>query len=315
MIEEQEQDPQDTAELSADMAEPEVVQVEVKVGSVYSGLVEIAKTCGKLYRTNGRRADMMKFDLTSHSVFVGNAFIVHHGRLRMPVLETASTKVDLTGLPWLTPKEQKLDPVKLFAEHYMSRPNGAEKYMSSNFPAIDIDEMSDDEISRGMPRGEARVRLEAWMLCAGIDGTLERYVTSQPGWRDGSWWWCPCPSGQADTQLVVKTEWWQKEAPMPTLTPRLAQPGYLIQNASGQSIAEVYGADPAVARAMQVATQLARAAQTLAGEALKLEMRAKCFDIDPTVSEVNRLVEYINTGRMRQAWYASASGDAGNKAR
>ena len=311
MIEEQEQDPQDTAELSADMAEPKVVQVEVKVGSVYSGLVEIAKTCGKLYRTNGKRADMMKFDLTSHSVFVGNAFIVHHGQLRMPVLETASTKVDLAGLPWLTPKEQKLDPVELFAEHYLSRPNGAERYMSSNFPAMDIDEMFDDEIARGMPRGEARVRLEAWILCAGIDGTLERYVKAQPGWRDGSWWWSPAPNGQAGTQLVVRTEWWQKEAQMPTLTPRPAQPGYLIQDASGQSIAEVYGTDPAVARAMQVSTQLARAAQTLASEALRLEMRAKCFDIDPIAGEVSRLVEYINTGRMRQAWFAGGAGNDG----
>lgn len=311
----EEQDPQDTAVLSDDMAEPRVEQREVKVGSVYAGLVEIAKTHGKLYRTNGKRADMLKFDLVSKSVFVGNAFIVHHGMLRMPVLETAAVKVDLARLPWLTQEERGLDPEALFRAHFYSRPNGSEKYMASNFPAKDTDEMTDDEISQGEPRGEARVKLEAWVLCAGIDGTLEKYVKSQPTWKDGSWWWSPAPEGQAGTQLVVRTEWWQREKPMPLLQAgEHAGAGYTICGTNGCVIAEIPASvEPAVARAMQVAVQLARAAQTLAGESLKLEMRAKCFDIDPIAGEVSRLVEYINTGRMRQAWPSSGpnAGTAG----
>jgi hypothetical protein len=30
-------------------------------------------------------------------------------------------------------------------------------------------------------------------------------------------------------------------------------------------------------------------------------MRAKCYDMDPIICEVNRLLEYVDTGRMRSA--------------
>ena len=307
----EEVDPQDTAVLSDDMAEPKVEQRELKVRSVYEGLVEIAKTHGRLYRTNGKRADMMKFDLTTHSAFVGNAFIVHHGDLRMDTLETASAKVELEFLPWLTPEEEELDPVELFRRHYYSRPNGSEKYMSSNFPAKDIDEMSDDEIAQGEPRAEARVRLEAWMLCAAINGTLERYVKSRPTWVEGSWWWSPKPEGQVGTQLVIKADWWRREEPMPMLEP--GDPlgtGWVLYRQGGVEVARIrQGTDMATARAMQVAVRLAAAAKSLAAEALQLELRSKCFDMEPTVQEVNRLVEYIATGRMRQAWPSGTGGD------
>lgn len=304
-------DPQDTAVLSDDMAEPKVEQREIKVRSVYEGLVEIAKTHGKLYRTNGKRADMMKFDLTTHSVFVGNAFIVHHGALRMDTLETASAKVELGRLPWLTPEEEKLDPVELFRRHYYSRPNGSEKYMSSNFPAKDIDEMSDDEIAQGEPRAEARVSLEAWILCAALSGTLERYVKSQPTWREGSWWWSPKPEGQAGTQLVIKSCWWRHEEPMPMLASGYPlDTGWVLYRQSGREMARIHqDTDITTVRAMQVAVSLAAAAKSLAAEALQLEMRSKCFDMEPIVQEVNRLVEYISTGRMRQAWLAGTGRD------
>ena len=307
------QDPQDTAELSDDMAEPKAEQREVQVKSVYAGIVEVAKTRGKLYRTNGRRADMVKFDLTAHSAFVGNMFIVLRGHLLNSLLETAAVKVDISGLPWLTDDERKLDPLALFREHYLSRPDGSERYMASNFPAKDIDEMSDDEIAQGMPRGEARVRLEAWMLCASLDGTLRRYVESQPNWVPGSWWWSPevSPARQADTpQLVVKAAWWRAEEPIPTLVPRAGE--WVLVSPQGRETARLaMGTAPSVARAMQSAVLLARLASSLADEALALQMRAKCYDIDPLAGEVRRLIEYINTGRMRQAW--APSGKAGGR--
>lgn len=297
------QDPQDTAELSNDMAEPKPEQQELRVKSVYEGLVRMASTHGKLYRTNGRRADMMRFDLTAHSVFTGNAFIVHRGALKLPMLETATLKVDMSGLPWLTEEEQRLDPLLLFREHYLSRPNGSEKYMSSNFPAKDIDEMTDDEVARGMPRGEARVRLEAWILCASLDGTLERYVKSQPNWKEGSWWWSPVvhPARNATTpQLVVKTSWWRRGIDR-TIRMRPAADAYDFSDDTGGWLGRIAGIADYEARAMQVSGQLARLAKSLAQEAFHLEMRAKCYDIDPVLCEVNRLLEYIDTGKTRNA--------------
>lgn len=300
-LEEQEmQDPQDTAELSSDMAEPKPVQREMRPKSVYEGLVAIASTHGKLYRTNGRHADMVKFDLTSHSAFVGNLFIIHFCRLAHPVLETATLKVDMTGLPWLTEEEQKIDPARLFASHYLSRPNGTERFMESNFPAKDVDEMTDDEIAQGEPRSEARVKLEAWILCASLDGTLENVVTSSPTWREGNWWWSPAPAGQDGTQLVVKTYWWRiRDDRIPALV--TTPSGERMVSWGDASISVSQNVPDSYARAVQVAYALVRASRSLAQEALKLEMRAKCYDIDPLVCEVNRLVEYVDTGRMRQA--------------
>jgi len=300
---EDEQDPQDTAVLSDEMAEPKPEQRKIHVDSVYSGLVEVAKTHGKLYRTNGRHADMVKFDLTAHSAFVGHVFIIGNGEVKVPTLETATVKVDIAGLPWLTEYEQGLDPVDLFREHYLSRPNGAERYMASNFPAKDVDEMTDDEIAQGMPRGEARVRLEAWILCAALDGTLEKYVTSQANWIPDSWWWAPAAAtnADADRQLVIKTDWWRRAVlPLPGL--KTIGPEQVVVAADGGVRARIpSGVCASDARAMQVAPNLARLAKSLAQEAFKLQMRAKCYDLDPTICEINRLVEYIDTGRVRNA--------------
>lgn len=299
------QDPQDTAVLSDDMAEPKPVQQEVRVRSVYEGLVEIAKTHGKLYRTNGKHADMMKFDLTAHSVFVGNVFIIHNGTLKQTVLETSTAKIDLTGLPWLTQEERRLDPVALFKDHYLSRPNGSERYMLSNFPAKDVDEMGDDEIAAGMPRSEARIRLEAWMLCAALDGTLRSYVTRQPNWLPGNWWWSPPDEESLSVdgqQLVIKTDWWaRKTVPIPRLVMFDGKNRHIVYD-SGTVLARIPEAVcDSDARAMQVSAYLARLAKSLAQDAMKLQMRAKCYDLDPMISEVNRIVEYIDTGRMRNA--------------
>ncbi len=297
----EETDPQDTATLSDAMDEPKPVQEFVAARSVYEGLVAIGSSAGKLYGTNGRRADTMKFDLTAHSAFVGNSFVVKAGVLRLCGLETATRKVDLCGLPWLTEEERGLDPVRLFDEHYRSRPNGSERYMASNFKAKELDEMTDDEVAAGTPRAEARVRLEAWMLCASLDGTLERYVRSQANWRDGSWWWTP--EGESkEPKLVVKTDWWLR----PRADGWTLEPGHDgrvgVRAADGAEIARFgAGADPESRRAVQMALTLKRLAKSLAQEAFRLEARSRSYDIDPIVCEVNRVVEYIETGRERKA--------------
>ena len=217
------EDPQDGAELSRDMARPEVEQRALEVRSVYEGLVAMARTREKMHRTNGRRADAMRFDLTAHSVTVGGTFIVNAGVLRMPVLETASARVDLSGLPWLTEEERGIDPRRLFTDHYLSRPDGSERYMACNFPAKDVDDLTDGEMLAAMPRAEARVRLEAWMLCAALDGTLERYVRAQGDLDESGWWWA-APDDGLGARLVVKTRWWRRTA---ADTPRLMDDGQL----------------------------------------------------------------------------------------
>lgn len=297
------QDPQDTAIL-LDTIPQEELQHTVPVKSVYEGLVALSSDGGKLYRTHGHRAGFMRFDLTAHSVFVGNTFIISNGVLKMPVLETASKYIDLTGLPWLTEEERKLDPLDLYDNHWLSRPNGAEKFIYSNFPAQDIDEMSDDDMLRGANRNEARVRLEAWILCAALDGTLKKYVTSQPGWVDGHWWWSPTSAegnnarrkNKSKPAIVVRTEWW-RDASTGTWTATPGEGGTVISSNTGSVVATVPGnIDAMTVRAIQSVPQLMRLAKSLSREAFTLQRRAKCYDIDPVICEVNRTISFIETG-------------------
>ena len=300
----EETDPQDSAELSSDMGNPPPVQETIKVKSVLEGLVEVGRRGGKLYRTNGKRAEMMKFDLTSHSVWVGNTFIILNGRLRMPVLETATVKVDMTGLAWLTTEERTIDPVSLFRAHYLSRPNGAEKYMHSNFPAKDCDDMTDDEISRGVPRHEARIRLEAWILCAAMDGTLERYVREKKDWSEGDWWWTNSAEygeRRPEEELVIKTEWWARFA-LPTWTCEYRDDNFWHVDDGERHIALVMPyASEEDRRTIQVAGRLYRQAASLANAAYRMQLRTGRDDLDPLITELNRTLEFVRTGRVRQA--------------
>ena len=296
-------DPQDGATLSADLVEPKPEQRVIECKSVFDGLVTALSTHGKLFGTNGKHADTVRFDLTAHSAFVGNHFIVTRGKLTQAVLETATVKVDLTGLPWLTEEERNLDPVGLFHDHYLSRPNGEEKYMASNFPAKPCDEMTDDEITQGTPRGEARIRLEAWVLCAAIDGTLEKYVHSRPGFTDGNWWWAnPAYKDDPTRNLVIKTAWWSRCADGGW---QLAWHDELRRNlimAGTQRIATLGpNTDLTTARMFHVAPEILGLLESLADAAFRLQIRYKTSELDPLVTDANRVIEYVRTGKVRKA--------------
>ena len=296
-------DPQDGAKLSSDLVEQKPEQQVIACKSVFDGLVTALGSHCKLFGTNGKHADSVRFDLTTHSAFVGNHFIVTRGRLTRTVLETATVKVDLTGLPWLTENERNNDPVVLFRDHYLSRPNGAEKYMASNFPAKPCDEMTDDEITQGTPRGEARVRLEAWMLCAAIDGTLERYVHSRPGFTDGNWWWAnPAYKDDPTRNLVIKPAWWN--------TGRVVE--WTIRDHGRLSSADVLAgarlvatvrpdASPFELRGIQMSQEILRILESLSDAAFRLQMRYKTSELDPLITDANRVLEYVHTGKVRKA--------------
>lgn len=294
-------DPQDTAELSRDMAEAPVEQREIKCKSVFDGLVEFGKTHGKVFRTNGRHADMMRFDLTAHSVLLGNTFIVCRGEIKMPVLETASVKVDLTGLPWLTKDEEEIDPVVLFNDHYVSRPNGSERFMACNFPAKDVDELTDDEIAQGTPRAEARVRLEAWVLCAALDGkTLEAYVKRQPNWRPGNDWWSPMSGGHREgRELVIKTDWWRAaDIRAFRLVERGTHAGRPEIWNAGNKIAELAPMlTPVEQRTLQMAEELRKSLASLADATFRMQVRLKSFECDPLINDANAILKYIERGK------------------
>lgn len=291
------EDPQDGAILSRDMCDRKPVQRHVACRSVFEGLSELGKTHGKIYGTNGKRADMLRFDLTSHSVYAGNTFIVCRGELVNGEIETAEVRIDMRGLPWLTEEERKIDPTVLFDEHYVSRPNGSERFMACNFPAKDCDDMTDDEITKGIPRAEARIRLEAWMLCAGIDGTLERLVTGSGTWRDGDRWWSPSGYGaSADgngSRLVVRTDWWLKRS----LGAWRLSCGSTVTDHAGAVLCTLSeNVDPNTARTIQSAEELRLALVSLSDAVFRMQLRLKAYDCEQPINNANRILRYIERG-------------------
>lgn len=303
-MDQEEKDPQDGATLSSDLTEARTEQAEVQCKSVMDGLVTVLGSHGRLFRTNGKYADTARFDLTAHSVFVGNHFIVNRGKVTMPVLETAAVKADIAGLPWLTEEERTLDPVSLFRDHYLSRPNGEERYMESNFPAKPCDDMTDLEITQGIPRAEARVRLEAWMLCAAIDGTLERYVKSEPWlFSEENWWWSnPAYRDDPSRNLVIKRSWWTDGAETSwTLRARGRTRGTEVL-AGGRTVATVHpDASPAEIREIQMSREVLRALESLADAAFRMQVRHRTSELDPLITDANRIIEYVHTGKSRNA--------------
>lgn len=297
-------DPQDGAKLSADLVEPKPEQRVIECKSIFDGLVTALSTHGKLFGTHGKHANTVRFDLLAHSAFVGNHFIITRGKLTRTVLETATVKVDLTGLPWLTEDERNIDPIGLFHDHYLSRPNGEERYMTSNFPAKPCDEMTDDEITQGMPRGEARIRLEAWMLCAALDGTLERYVKTSPGFAEGNWWWAhPSYKDDPTRNLVIKKAWWDTGRVMAwTLMSLRGCRSSTDVLAGARLVATVRpDASPVELRGIQMSQELLRILESFADAAFRLQIRYKTSELDPLITDANRIIEYIRTGKARQA--------------
>ena len=294
-----EKEPQDVSVPSEDMTDAETPREEYLAKSVYDGLVRIGRCRGKLYGTGGRRANMMRFDLTSHCVFAGNCCLLRRGELLKRELETSSVKVTFPeGIPWLTCDERNCDPETLYDTHYLSRPNGSEKFMHSNFPAKDVDEMSDDELTAGVPRDEARIRLEAWVLCAALDGTLEGYVTGKPNWKPGSIWWSRHDKGN-EHELVIRTEWWRKAPPRKMqLSAMKDGGGYKYALWCGNTRVAVFGhgIDQEDMRTLQSAYELRQALSSLADSVFRMQVRVKQYDCDPVLNEVSRILKYIERG-------------------
>ena len=208
---EQEQSETDASRAAtADEAPREKPVVRAK--SVYEALVTACGTHSRLYGATGRHADMVVFNLVDKSAYVGSLYLVKYGRLCANVIETASVRVEVDGDRWLTDDERMIDPVSLYTDHWHSVEDGGSRFRRCNFPAKPTDEMSDDEIRRGMCRAEARVRLEAWILCAGIDGTLLNYVLAASGKTQASelgWYFSPRgKSAREDDALVIPRAWW-----------------------------------------------------------------------------------------------------------
>lgn len=260
--------------------------------SVYDALCRLLGEHVKLYGTGGKYADYAKFDFDERSLYVGKTRIICLGKIHVSKLETCHAVVSLKGtdgtaLPWMTPAEARLDPRELYARYAKSVPSSADKYVEGNFPALEIDDLTDDEMISGLPRGKARINLEAWIFCASMNGALKRFVESNGKLNSTYWYWED--SDRRGLGLVILTRWF--DAGMP---PTWTRKGNVIDCGDGSIELSVNERD---ARIVENAPALLHMLKRLSREAFALSVKTGRYALDTTIAEVNKLVKTVEEGK------------------
>lgn len=269
----------------------------IKPDSIYSGLVALAKLKETVKGTNKKRSDMMWFDITQKSIHLGSAEIMSYATLVKPVLECETATVDMSETKtWLTDEERRLDVFELYEQHYNSCPDGRETKMLSHFSAKHVDDLTDDEVITGMSRGEARVRLEAWLLCAGVDGTLEKFVTSQPNWRTGLKWWMRA-GDSGPRSPVIWTTWWKTPGCRNLESVKVKDGGRTLR-LEGKTVATIpEGVNGETERMIEQSARLYSLVRSMSEQLFKLGMKHNNHGAELLCAEADAVTEYIRLGK------------------
>lgn len=138
-----------------------------------------------------RLGERCKVDLFKRNMTVGGDMIVSNGKF--------------VGTDSLLDTDDALSEIEsLYASYKRSVPSEASENESrrhgSQFIALPMEELSDDDMMYGDRRDVAKARLESFVLLAAISGQL--------AWRDGmgKWFW----KSPGDRDLVILKEWVQK---------------------------------------------------------------------------------------------------------
>ncbi len=122
-------------------------------------------------------------DLKEKTLKVGKVVLIEKGVAKK---DSLLIDLDIATSPWE-------DVEILYANYKRSMPSAKE--INSYFTAVSVDELSLEEMVHGEKRGVARVRLEAYILCAALAGFLK--------WKNEKHWFWKGP----DEDLVVLKEW------------------------------------------------------------------------------------------------------------
>ena len=138
-----------------------------------------------------RLGERCKVDLFKRNMTVGGDRIVSNGKF--------------VGTDSLLDTDDALSEIEsLYASYKRSVPSEISENESrrhgSQFIALPMEELSDDDMMYGDRRDVAKARLESFVLLAAISGQL--------AWRDdmGKWFW----KSPGDRDLVILKEWVQK---------------------------------------------------------------------------------------------------------
>lgn len=133
---------------------------------LYEALVEIARN------THGK----IQIDLCNKTIKVDGHTILKDGKLTQDKIIVGGDTYQINGLIYLP-----LDINQLYKQYKYSLPSERDNHRHY-FKALSANELTDAQMVVGMPRFEARVALEAYILLASINGMLT--------WpNENHWYW------------------------------------------------------------------------------------------------------------------------------
>lgn len=141
-----------------------VYDVCIALSKSESRIIVDGKRCGK--------AKNLLFDLDEKTIFCNKEKIVEQGKVMVDSIELSN------GDGWSI-KEMELITYsddfynilyELFEQYMSSSPSRHDSFVKSNFKALSSDELTFTQIKNNMPRNEARVRLEAFILLSAMAG-------------------------------------------------------------------------------------------------------------------------------------------------
>lgn len=161
--------------------------------SVYRIISDLSKRYAKI--ANGGFTDNITIDLDKRIIRSGRLNLLEQEKI---VLDDRTT-YEIKGHPFLSETE-KQNPwetlQELYDQYITSSPWGSSK--KSYFIPKRSDELTNEELSRGIPRNEARIKLEAYILLGSLEGVFE--------WTNPEhWFW------KGENGLVVYRKWIMEE--------------------------------------------------------------------------------------------------------
>ena len=123
-----------------------------------------------------KQYERIHIDLCNKTIKVGRQIIVENGQVRQNKIIVGSDSYEFDGLI-----ENELDINELYAQYKVSLPSERDRGRHY-FKALSVNELTDTQMVTSLPRLEARIRLESYILLASASRILK--------WEDDSkWFW------------------------------------------------------------------------------------------------------------------------------
>lgn len=120
-----------------------------------------------LIQLSQERREKIHVNLCNKSLKVGRKVIINNGEVQQYEIISGGDKYEFDCLI-----KDKLDLDELYAQYKISVPSENDNGRHY-FKALNVNELTDAQLVLGMPRFEARVRLEAYVLLASMIGNLK----------------------------------------------------------------------------------------------------------------------------------------------